>query len=185
MTKRMLLLVGLALILGFAAKAAVAQNRGPSTPEERKRAVEIATLLENDPLNKNAKALSSELLFWLIQVPDISVKLCTNVLGDYSKIKGDYSPTIVTQLTFSEAKFIIEHPEQANDDFQVNLAGVEGVLKTYENIKKAKPKVKMEPLEQLLVKQQSGQLADAVMDAMSGCKAKQWRLALVKLKWKQ
>ena len=173
MTKKVILLVVLALTLGLAVKATVAQGRGPSTPEERKRAVEIATLLENDPLNKNAKALSSELLVWLIQVPDISVNLCTNVLGDYSKIKGDYSPTIVTQLTFSEAKFIIEHPEQAGDELQVNLAGVEGVLKTYENIKKAKPKVKLEPLEQLLVKQQAGQLADFVKDAMSGCKAKQ------------
>lgn len=53
------------------------------------------------------------------------------------------------------------------------LAGVEGVLKTYENIKKAKPKVKMEPLEQLLVKQQAGQLGDFVKNAMSGCKASQ------------
>lgn len=168
----MTLLVVLALALGFAAKATVAQGRGPSTPEERKRAVEIATLLENDPLNKNAKDLSRELLLWLIQVPDVSVTICTNVLGDYSKIKGDYAPTIATQLTFSEAKFVIEHPDLAKDDHQVYLAGVEGVLKTYENIKKAKPKVKMEPLEQLLVKQQAGQLSDFVKDAMSGCKSK-------------
>ena len=171
MTKKVMLLVTIALALGFAVKIAVAQ-RGPSTPEERKRAVEIATLLENDPLNKNAKALSSELLLWLIQVPDVSVTICTNVLGDYSKIKGDYSPTITTQLTFSEAKFVIEHPEQANDQFQMYLHGVEGVLKTYENIKKAKPKVRMEPLEQLLLKQQAGQLSDFVKDAMSGCKSK-------------
>ena len=173
MTKRLILLIVLALTLGLAVKATVAQGRGPSTPEERKRAVEIATLLENDPLNKNAKDLSRELLLWLIQVPDVNVKLCSNVLGDYSKIKGDYSPTIITQMGFSQAKFVIEHPEQANDDFQLYLAGVEGALKTYENIKKGKPKVKFEPLEQLLVKQQAGQLADFVRDAMSGCKAKQ------------
>ena len=171
MTNKAILLIVLALTLGFAAKATVAQE--PSTPEERKRAVEIATLLENDPLNKNAKDLSRELLLWLIQVPDVNVKLCSNVLGDYSKIKGDYSPTIITQMGFSQAKFVIEHPEQANDDFQLYLAGVEGALKTYESIKKAKPKVKIEPLEQLLVKQQAGQLRDFVKDAMSGCKSKQ------------
>ena len=133
--------------------------------------MEIATLLENDPLNKNERALSQELLLWLISVPDINVKMCTNVLGDYSKIKGDYAPTITTQLTFSEAKFVIEHPDQAHDDYQVYLAGVEGVLKTYQNIKKAKPKVKIEPLEQLLVKQQADQLAEFVKDTMSGCKS--------------
>lgn len=172
MTKKLILLATIALALGFLAQVTVAQDRKPSTPEERKRAVEIATLLENDPLNKNAKELSKELLFWLIQVPDISVTICTNVLGDYSKIKGDYSPAITGALTFSQAKFVIEHPEQANDQLQVYLAGVEGVLKTYENIKKAKPKVKMEPLEQLLLKQQAGQLSDFVKDAMSGCKSK-------------
>lgn len=172
MTKKLLIII-LAFTFGFVVKATFAQQRGPSTPEERKRAVEIATLLENDPLNKKAKSLSGELLLWLIEVPDVNVKICTNVLGDYSKIKGDYSPTITAQLTFSEAKFIIEHPEQAQDDYQVYLAGVEGVLKTYLNIKKAKPKVKMEPLEQLLVKQQASQLAEFVKNAMSGCKAAQ------------
>lgn len=172
MSKKAILLVTLALTLGFAAKAAVAQERGPSTPEERKRAVDIATLLETDPLNKDAKKLGKELLIWLIQVPDIHAKLCGAVLGDSSKIKGDYSDSIVVQMTFSQAKFIIEHPEQANDDVQLYLAGVEGALKTYENIKKAKPKVKFEPLEQLLVKKEAGQLSDFVRDAMSRCTSK-------------
>ena len=166
------LIIALGIIFLCSLKLTPAQQRGPSTPEERKRAVEIATLLENDPLNKDEKALSRELLIWLIGVPDIHVKICTNVLGDYSKIKGEYAPTITAQLTFSEAKFIIEHPDQATDDYQIYLAGVEGVLKTYENIKRAKPKVKMEPLEQLLVKQRAGQLPDFVKGAMGGCNAK-------------
>ena len=154
--------------------ACLAQTETVARPALRltlKRAVEIATLLENDPLNKDEKALSRELLIFLIEVPDIHVKLCTNVVGDYKKIKGDYAPTITVQLTFSEAKFIIEHPDQANDDYQVYLAGVEGVLRTYQNIKKAKPKVKMEPLEELLVKQQAGQLGEFVRNAMAGCKS--------------
>jgi hypothetical protein len=167
------LIIALGIIFLCSLKHTSAQQRGPSTPEERKRAVEIATLLENDPLNKEEKALSQELLFWLIAVPDIHIKICTNVLGDYSKIKGDYAPTITAQLTFAEAKFIIEHPDQATDEYQVYLAGVEGVLKTYQNIKRAKPKVKMEPLEQLLVKHQAGQLPEFVKTAMGGCKAKQ------------
>lgn len=161
----------LAVTFGFGVRASQAQDRGPSTPEERRRAVEIATLLENDPLNKDAKTLSRELLIFLIQVPDIHVHLCTNVLGDYKKIKGDYAPTITTQLTFSQAKFVIEHPDQANDEYQEYLAGVEGVLRTYENIKRAKPKVKIDPLEDLLVKQQAGQLGDFVKTAMAGCKS--------------
>jgi hypothetical protein len=170
MTKKAILVLSLVLAFGFAAKANFGQDRGPSTPEERKRAVEIATLLESDPLNKDAKALSSELLFFIIQAPDIHVHICTNLLGDYKKIKGDYSPIITSQLTFSQARFVIENPEKADDRYQEYLAGVAGVLRTYQKIKLAKPKVKIEPLEELLVKQQAGQLADFVKDAMGGCK---------------
>src|SRR5215831_1465045 len=124
-----------ALALAISCGVAHGQQRGPSTPEERKRAVEIATLLENDPLNKDAQALSRELLLFLIAVPDIHVHLCTNVLGDYKKIKGDYAPTITTQLTFSQAKFVMEHPEQADDHYQEYSNGVEGALRTYQKIK--------------------------------------------------
>ena len=42
-----------------------------------------------------------------------------------------------------------------------------------QNIKKAQPKVKLGPLEELLVKQQAGQLSDFVKNAMGGCKSKQ------------
>jgi len=166
---RSVLVIVLLLTCGFSASNTVAQRRGPSTPEERRRAVEIATLLENDPLNKNAQALSRELLIWLIEIPDITVTICTGMLGDYSKIKGDYAGTLTTQLSFAETKFVIEHPEQAKDEYQVYLAGVESALKTYQNIKKVKPKVRLEPLEELLLKQQAGELPEFVKNAMAGC----------------
>jgi len=165
-----LLIFALVIACGLGAGSAFAQKRGPSTPEERRRAVEITTLLENDPLNKNAKALSRELLIWLIEIPDITVTICTGMLGDYAQIKGEYKGTITTQLSFAETKFVIEHPEQANDEYQVYLAGVEGVLRTYQNIKKAKPKVRLEPLEQLLLKQQAGELPEFIKNAMVECK---------------
>jgi hypothetical protein len=168
---RKLLIFALVIASGFGtASSAFAQKRGPSTAAERQRAVEITTLLETDPLNKNAEALSRELLTWLIEIPDISVTICTGMLGDYSQLKGDYKGTITTQLSFGETKFVIEHPEQANDEYQVYLAGVESVLRTYQNIKKAKPMVRMEPLEQLLLKQQAGELPEFIKNAMVGCK---------------
>jgi hypothetical protein len=171
MTTKKMLIVALVLISGFFLKTIVAQERRPSTPEERNRAVEIATLLENEPFNKDAKALRSDLLFFIIQAPDIHIHLCSDVLGDSKKIKGDYESLLFAQLTFSQAKFVIEHPDQADDRNQEYLAGVEGVLKTYKSIKLAKPKAKVELLDGLLVKQQAGQLAEYVKSAASvGCK---------------
>ena len=168
--RRSLLPVALTIVFAFSVSSGFAQKRGPSTAAERARAVKIATLLENDPLNKNAKALSRELLIWLIEVPDITVTICTGMLGDYSKIKGDYAGTITTQLSFVETRFVIEHPEEAKDEYRVYLAGVEGALRTYQNLKKAKPRVRFEPLEALLATQEAGQLPEFVRNAMAGCK---------------
>lgn len=174
MTKRLLTLTAAALLLALCVSASAArQDAKPSTPEQRRRAVEIATLLENDPLNKDAKKLSEALLYFIIQAPDIHVNLCTDVLGDYKKIKGDYSPNITAQLTFSTAKYVIEHPDEPADSYRPYLAGVEGVLRAYQNIRKAKPKVEMKPLEELLVRQQAGQLEEFVKQAAAkGCSAK-------------
>ena len=167
-TKTSLLALGLAL--AFSVPAALAQKRGPSTAEERKRAVEMATFLETNPLAKEAKNYRAALLYFLAEVPDISIKLCSNVLGESKRIKGDYESELVGQLAYSQAKFIIENPDKAQDDAAVYLAGVEGVLRTWQSIKAAKPKAKFPLIDELLQKQQAGTLAGHVRAGMSGCK---------------
>lgn len=169
MLKKTLLLM-FAFVLLFCASSAYAQKRGASTPEERKRAVEMAQFLEKNPLAKEAKDYRGALLYFLAEVPDITVQLCTNVLGETKRIKGDYESELVGQLAYSQAKFIIENPDKAQDDALVYLAGVEGVLRTWQAIKEAKPKAKFKLMDELLEKQQAGTLAEYVKANMSGCK---------------
>lgn len=159
-----------AFILLSCASSAYAQKRGASTPEERKRAVEMATFLEKNPLAKEAKDYRAALLFFLAEVPDIAIKLCSNVLGESKRIKGDYEAELVGQLAYSQGKFIIENPDKAQDDGAVYLAGVEGVLRTWQAIKAAKPKAKFKLMDELLEKQQAGTLTEYVKANMSGCK---------------
>lgn len=151
--------------------SAYAQNqRSPSTPEQRKRAVEIATFLETNPLAKEAKDQRSALLFFLIEAPDITVTICTNVLGESKQLKGDYKSELVGQLAFSQGKFVIENPDKAKDETAVQLAGVEGVLRTWQAIKTAKPKAKFPLMDELLQKQQEGTLGEYAKTGMTGCK---------------
>ncbi|HKY45514.1 MAG TPA: hypothetical protein VJM50_20650 [Pyrinomonadaceae bacterium] len=167
--KTSLLVIAFAFLCCFS--SAYAQNqRGPSTPEERKQAVEIATFLETNPLAKEAKKYREALLFFLIQVPDITVTLCSNVLGEAKRQKGDYESELFTQMTFSQAKFMIENPDKAKDEAAVQLAGVEGVLRMWQAIKTAKPKAKYPLMDELLEKQQAGTLAEHVKIGMAGCK---------------
>lgn len=169
-TKKMKSILVLSFVLICCTLSTSAQQRGPSTPEERARAVEMATHLETMPLAKDAKDIRAKLFLFVATVPDLTVKVCSDVLGESKQLKGDYDSELVTQLMFSQAKFMIEHPEKAQDDAAVYLAGVEGVLRTWQAIKTAKPKAKYPWFDELLLKQQAGTLAEHVNSRMAGCK---------------
>lgn len=173
MTKRLLTLTAAALLLTLCASASSAQDkRGPSTPEERAQTVRLAHALETDPLNDAAKTARSWLIVFLTQVPDVNVVVCTDLYGPLLKTKKDYSSELFTQPMFSEAAFIIEHPDKANDATAVHLAGVEGMLKAYEGFLKAKPKGHHKFLDELIEKRDKGELAAWVADvAKNKCAA--------------
>jgi hypothetical protein len=147
----------------------VANKRGPSTAQEQSRAVEIITSLEDNPFSHEVKQYRKDLMIWLHDVPDIRVKFCTEVLGDYEKLEAEYRDQLVWQLPFSGAKFIIQNPDKARDDYRVYLAQVEGVLRTYISMKRAKPKLQIELLEELLRKEKNGALESHVKANMAGC----------------
>lgn len=160
------------LLLGSATPAQ--SKRGPSTREERDTAVKAAHLLEADPFHKDSKKIREWFTLWLIQVPDISIDVCTDYLGPVAGSKKDYSTEIFTQTMFSSAAFLVEHPDQAKDKVAVNLAGVEGALRLYEAVLKTKPKARQEFLDGLIAKREKGELKAYVQEiAQTKCKGKQ------------
>jgi hypothetical protein len=158
------------LALTLVAAQAQTQARKSSTPEERAKAVEIARSLESDPLNKNAKEQRRWITLWLIEVPDVSVKMCGRLLGPLLDADKNYSTEIVTQMLPSEAAFVIQNPDKAKDDIAVYTAGVEGSLLTYEAIVKVKPKTKWPYLDDLIQKRDKGELLKHVREAATHCK---------------
>jgi hypothetical protein len=161
---RVAILVSLAVL-----PAAVSWARGPSTEEERKKAVQLTHMLESDPLGKGAKQAMSWLTKWLAEVPDISVSLCPALLGPGFDMKQKYGAELVMLQGFSAAAFKIEHPEQANDAVAVNTASVEGVLHAYEAILAENPKVQSASLEALRRARNAGQLSAQVAELTKSC----------------
>ena len=138
-----------------------AQNdsqRGPSTAEERKRFVEITKKLEQDPLNPELRADRDWALKWLEDIPDITVNMCTPVLGDLGDSGYRYGPQVGAQFGLAMAAFIIEHPDKATDVNAQYLAGVESALRA-----------KSEELDELLARQAQGRLADVVRSRAKAC----------------
>lgn len=169
---RPVLLLSIALL--FSQNTTAQNKRGPATSEEKATAVKAAHLLESDPFHKDARKIREWFTMWLIEVPDISVEVCLGYLKPlYDAKSKNYATEIATQMMFSSAAFIVEHPEQAKDRIAVNLAGLEGALKTYESIVKEKPKAKWEFLDGLIAKREKAELRTYVEEiAKTECKSK-------------
>src|ERR1700739_1729705 len=112
------------LLLGFfVVRNAHAQQRGPSTAEERARAVKIAHELEGDPLAKEAKDNREWVIQWIVDIPDITVNVCFDYFGKMPNPPRGHSREIVRQMIISSAAFMIEHPDKAKDEQAVATAG--------------------------------------------------------------
>jgi len=147
-----------------------AQQRGPSTPEERARAVQTAKSLQADPLAPNLQGDREWLVKWLIEIPDISVKMCTTFLGDLGDSKSGYPGAVIATMLASEAAFVIEHPEKAKDVEAIYLAGVDGALHAYEVIHNKEMSYRLPHLDDLIQKRDQGKLSDYVHATAKKCK---------------
>ena len=147
-----------------------AQQRGPSTPEERARAVQTAKSLQADPLAPNLQGDREWLVKWLIEIPDISVKMCTTFLGDLGDSKSGYPGAVIATMLASEAAFVIEHPEKAKDVEAIYVEGVDGALHGYEAIHKKDTSYRLPHLDDLIQKRDQGKLTDYVHATAKKCK---------------
>jgi len=162
-----LLVVAALGILGVRARA---QDRGPSTPEERARAVQVSRALRADPTASSVLQDRQWMMVWLIQVPDISVKMCPSLYGDLGDSKSESAGALVATMMASEAAFVIENPKKAKDDKSVYYAGLDGLLDGYQAIQKKNPDYKLPQLEELLKKRTDGKLEEYVREAAKKCK---------------
>jgi hypothetical protein len=164
-------LVSLLVLFLIAIAPAFAQSkRGPSTEEERTKALALIDDLEKNPLGPNAKDERSWLTIWLIEVPDIHVGFCTDLLPALSKGDKNDAFIIRTQLMFSGARYAIQKPGSTADDEAQYMAGVEGALRTYEVLVAQKPKDQLPALDELLKKREAGTLEDYVKAQAAHCK---------------
>jgi len=97
-------------------------------------AVALVHLLETDPLSAKAKEARAWLTVWLVEIPDISVTLCSDLLGTGFDSDEKYGAELMVQLAYSASAFVIEHPDQRSNDLAVDTAAVQGVLRAYQSL---------------------------------------------------
>jgi len=145
------------------------QQRGPSTAEERTRAVKIARELEEDPLAKDAKDNRDWVIQWIVDIPDITVNVCFDYFGKMPDPPRGHSKEIVRQMIISSAAFMIEHPDRAKDEQAVATAGLLGSLKAYQSILKGEPDARWPYVDKIIQMRDQGKLDEFVSDTRRKC----------------
>jgi hypothetical protein len=117
--------------------------------------VRIAEQLEANPLPSD-KSDREWIFRWLVEVPDISVSVCTGTMTWEKKYKfaGDL---MIVQMA-SSAAFVIKNPDKAKDSHAVSLAGFESSLRAYERLVAADPKARSKQMDEMLAKRADGSL---------------------------
>jgi hypothetical protein len=160
--------VALALVLLCA--PAVAGARGPSTADERKKAVELTRKLEKQPLARSSNQDRGWLLQFIVEAPDFEVKGCKGPLDVLAKDEeGPYARILYVQSVFGMAAFMFENPKKAGDWAAVQTAGIESVLKAYAAILKADPDARWKELDRLVAVRGKGKLRALVEKEMAKC----------------
>jgi hypothetical protein len=159
-----------ALILGLISVRAVrAQERGPSTPEERAKAVKIAHDLEDDPLASDADKQRAWVIQWIIDIPDITVDVCFDYFGKLPDPPRGHSMEIARQMIISSAAFMIEHPDKAKDEQASTLSGLLGAIKAYQAILKKDSASRWEQMDKLVEMRNQDKLDEFVSDTRRKC----------------
>ena len=150
------------VFLAFELQGHHAHARGPSTPEERAKVIELTRMLERDPLNESADATRQWLRQWTIEVPEIRFHVCNELLSHGLGENYPYSREIDLQTILSGAVFTLEHQDKARDDVGAYIAGVEGSLRMYEVLAKSRPDARSAFLDGLVAMRDRGELANDV-----------------------
>jgi hypothetical protein len=140
-----------------------AADRGPSTPEERKQALENIHAWMADPLGPNAKDQFGYVLKLVADVPDITVHICT-ILDKQPKGNKQDASVLFGAAMMAQTAFVIEHPESKDDRAAEYQAGVEGALRVYELLLQTRPKDRQAYLDDLLAKRTAGTLAQYISE---------------------
>ena len=157
----------LALALLLFSQAAFAQKRGPSTAKERARVVELVHKLQADPVDPQLRSERDWALRWLLEVPDITVTMCADLLKPVLGSKYKYELDLIAFNTLASAAFVIKNP--GANLFAVNKSALESTLAAYQAILKANREANLKGLDVLVQMMINGELDKFVQRATDDC----------------
>lgn len=154
------------LFIGGIAAATFAQAaRGPATPDEIARVVQLAQVSDKDPLAAMASTEGRWFQKWVEEVPDYSFgpDKGASWLGS-GAAKGDLKRVLRFHHTVSTAAHQVQHnitdPDKDSEASEATtLAGVEGLLRAYESLVAKRAENRSEQVDLAVAARDKGTLA--------------------------
>lgn len=146
-----------ALSIGVGAQQ---QKRGPSTPEERARAVQIAQALEARPTDPSLHDDYIWLFHWAVEVPDLIISICSANMPWKEKYK--HSGDLAGVMMAATVAFVIQHPDEGRDAATAGIAAMESTLRGYQKIVEQDPKAHSKEMDEVVEIQRQGKLAEYI-----------------------
>ncbi|WP_028104673.1 hypothetical protein [Pseudoduganella violaceinigra] len=153
----------IALAIGLAGSAAA--ERGPATPEERARVVQLAAAANQDPVGVMTSADGRWFMKWSDEVPDYMFGPDKGAFWmDGGAAKGDLRRVLRFHHMLSTAAYQVQHqildPEKDAATLEAKtIAGVDGLLHAYESLKDKRAENRSEALDQAIAMRDQGKLA--------------------------
>lgn len=145
---------------------AAAAGRGPSTPAERARVVQMAAEAQQDPLAVQQRD-GAWLSTWIDDIPDLTLHAGPLEGWLWVAPHAAIREAIGFQYLASAMAFQVLHPDAAGQQPASDLAGMQAVLRAYETLVRANPQHRSAKLDLALAAREQDRLP-AFLATLSG-----------------
>ncbi len=159
-----LIVISALFLIGVTAQFNFAQDK----PSDKETLIKAAQILEAQPFNEKAKDFRTWAMRYVIETDDVSITICSQMFSAIMEKKNKNADELLAQYSMAMAAFKLANPAKANDENSAQLAGMESMLKAYENMVREKPKTKFQALDDLVARRDKGELKKLVDDAKCG-----------------
>lgn len=139
---------------------ALKRPRGPITEDEKQRIIELASRLQQSPLDPALRPEFQELFVVVVQATDFTVEMCSASQPWESKPEYKYSPDLTSLNLMAMAAYILQNPVAGKEGAAHNRAGLTATLRGYEAILKQDPGAHSKALDDLLSLEKQGGMDD-------------------------